>query len=91
MVSESKSDGTLFKFKGSLWAKTSKTSEKPSLSSSLSELLPIPSRSVSNHSLELFGKASSKFRTPSPSESSEISGGSEGVTGLHEFKSSVIV
>ena len=59
----------------------SRASSTPSLSSSLSALLPIPSRSLSNHSFESRGKASASSSMLSPSVSvKQISGpGSGGI------------
>ena len=54
---------------GSLPARTSVVSRYPSPSSSSSELLPIPSPSVSNHSEGSFGNTSNVSLTPSPSVS----------------------
>ena len=52
---------------GSELQSSSSSSEKPSPSSSGSTLLPIPSLSVSNHSVGSNGKASFQLRYPSPS------------------------
>ena len=75
---------------------TSTLSSKPSLSSSGSELFPIPSPSVSTHSDGSKGKASKLSLTPSPSVSTtgELppppGAGGVGII-LHVLKSSVTV
>ena len=72
--SPSASDGMLVAFSGSEPHSFSLASVSPSPSSSVSALLPIPSSSVSIHSVISYGKASSTSGVLSPSSSvSELS------------------
>ena len=70
IISESKSLGTLLLDLESVLHSPSHISVQESLSSSMSALSPIPSKSVSSHSSASSGKSSSKFAWPSLSLSS---------------------